>query len=96
NTPPGDTLYIAGDFQGWDPGGTPMTRVDALTWEITLTFTENAAPQYKFTRGSWDAVEKDDGCGEIPNRTFTVVFGTDGTGTLDLEVAKWRDIDLCG
>ncbi|MEO6059570.1 MAG: alpha-amylase, partial [Candidatus Limnocylindria bacterium] len=96
NTPPTDTLFIAGDFQGWDPGGTPMTRVDAVTWEITLTFTENTAPQFKFTRGSWDAVEKDDGCGEIPNRTFTVLFGTDGTATIDLEVARWRDVDLCG
>jgi hypothetical protein len=96
STPPGDTIYIAGDFQGWDPGATPMTRVDDLTWTITLTFTENAAPQFKFTRGSWDAVEKDDGCGEIPNRTFTVTFGTDGTQAIDLEVGKWRDADACG
>lgn len=95
-TPPGDTLYIAGDFQGWDPGGTPMTRVDALTWTITLTYTENAAPQFKFTRGSWEAVEKDAGCGEIPNRTFIVEYGTDGTQALDLQVEKWRDVDQCG
>ena len=24
--PPGDTIFIAGDFQGWNPGDTPMTR----------------------------------------------------------------------
>ncbi len=96
NTPPGDTVHIAGDFQNWDPGATPMTRVDALTWTITLTFTENAQPQYKFTRGSWDAVEKDTGCGEIPNRSFTVEYGTDGTQAVDQEVGKWRDVDQCG
>jgi hypothetical protein len=96
NTPAGDTIYIAGDFQSWNPGATPMTRVDATTWTITAPFIENAAPQFKFTRGSWDAVEKDAGCGEIPNRTFTVTFGTDGTQTLDLEVEKWRDVDQCG
>ncbi len=96
NTPPGDTLYIAGDFQNWDPGATPMTRVDALTWTITLPFTENAAPQYKFTRGSWDAVEKDAGCGEIPNRSITVTYGTAGTQAVDQQVDKWRDIDQCG
>jgi glycosidase len=95
-TPPGDTIYIAGDFQGWDPGATPMTRVDALTWTISLVFTENSAPQYKFTRGSWDAVEKDAGCGEIPNRTFIVTYGTDGTQPVDQQVEKWRDVDLCG
>ncbi|MGZ8562551.1 MAG: alpha-amylase family glycosyl hydrolase [Candidatus Limnocylindria bacterium] len=96
NTPPGDTLYIAGDFQNWDPGATPMTRVDALAWTITLPFTENAAPQYKFTRGSWDAVEKDAGCGEIPNRSTTATYGTDGTQAVDQKVDKWRDVDQCG
>jgi hypothetical protein len=95
NTPAADTVYIAGDFQGWDPGATPMTRVDATTWSITLPFTEGVAPQYKFTRGSWDAVEKDAGCGEIPNRTFTVVYGTDGTQLVEAEVGKWRDVDAC-
>ena len=54
NTPADDTVYIAGDFQGWDPGGTPMERVDAATWSITLPFTEGEPPQYKYTRGTWE------------------------------------------
>ncbi len=95
-TPPGDTVYIAGDFQGWDPGKTPMQRVDAVTWQITLDFDEGQAVQYKFTRGSWDAVEKDSGCGEIPNRELTVSYGDDGTQAVDGQVAKWRDLDSCG
>jgi glycosidase len=95
-TPPDETVYIAGDFQGWDPGATPMERLDATTWTITLTFTEGQDPQYKYTRGSWEAVEKDDGCGEIPNRTFTVTHGTDARQELSDQVGKWRDIDQCG
>ena len=95
-TPPGDTVYIAGDFQGWDPGATPMTRVDDVTWTISLPFAEGEPPQYKYTRGSWEAVEKDAGCGEIPNRTFTVTYGTDGTQSLNDTVGKWRDVDRCG
>lgn len=94
-TPPGDTIHIAGDFQGWDPGGTPMTRVDATTWTITLPFTEGDEPQYKYTRGSWEAVEKDDACGEIPNRTVTVTHGEDGTQAVADRVGKWRDVDRC-
>jgi glycosidase len=95
NTPPGDTVFIAGDFQGWDPGATPMTRLDATTWEITLTFPEATPLQYKYTRGTWLRVEKDAGCGEIPNRELTVQHGEDGTlGQAD-EVAKWRDVDAC-
>ena len=95
NTPPGDTVYIAGDFQGWDPGATAMTRVDSTTWEITLTFPEATPLQYKYTRGSWEAVEKDSGCGEIPNRELTVQHGTDGTLLQPDEVGKWRDVDNC-
>ena len=96
NTPPGDTIHIAGDFQGWDPAGTPMTKVDDVTWAITLPFTEGDAPQYKYTRGSWEAVEKDAGCGEIPNRTVPVTFGEDSTQVVEDTVEKWRDVDQCG
>jgi glycosidase len=95
-TPPGDTVFIAGDFQGWDPGATPMTKVDDRTWTILLPFREGDAPQYKFTRGSWETVEKDAGCGEIPNRTITALFGTDGTPSVENMVEKWRDVDRCG
>lgn len=96
NTPLIDTIYIAGDFQGWDPAATPMTRVDDRTWTISAAFTEGDEPQYKYTRGSWEAVEKDGACGEIPNRTFPVTYGDSGVQTLDDSVVKWRDIDQCG
>jgi len=95
-TPAADTVYIAGDFQGWDPGGTPMARLDARTWTITLPFTEGDPPQYKYTRGSWETVEKDPSCGEIPNRTITVTYGSDGSQQVADTVGKWRDIDQCG
>ena len=95
NTPADDTVYIAGDFQGWDPGGTPMERVDAATWSITLPFTEGEPPQYKYTRGTWEAVEKDAACGELANRTITVTFGEGGTADVADTVEKWRDIDGC-
>lgn len=96
NTPAADTLFIAGDFQGWDPGATPMTRVDERTWSITLPFTEGDKPQYKFTRGSWEAVEKDAACGEIPNRTVSVTYGTEGAQEVPSTVETWRDVNQCG
>lgn len=94
-TPPGDVVHIAGDFQGWDPAATPMTRVDATTWEITLTFPEATPLQYKYARGTWLAVEKDAGCAELPNRELTVQHGEDGTLAQEDTVEKWRDVDLC-
>jgi hypothetical protein len=95
NTPADDTVYIAGDFQGWDPSGTPMERVDPATWSITLPFTEGEPPQYKYTRGTWEAVEKDAACGELANRTITVTFGEGGTAEVADSVERWRDIDNC-
>ena len=96
NTPAGDTIYIAGDFQGWDPGATPMTKVDERTWTMTAAFTEGDEPQYKYTRGSWEAVEKDGACGEIPNRTTQVTYGDAGAQSVADSIGKWRDIDQCG
>jgi len=95
NTPPDEVVHIAGDFQGWDPAATPMTRVDEATWEITLVFPEATSLQYKYARGTWLAVEKDAGCAEIPNRELTVQHGEDGTLIQADVVEKWRDVDLC-
>jgi len=94
-TPADATVYIAGDFQGWDPAGTPMERVDDTTWAVTLPFVEGDPPQYKYTRGSWEAVEKDEACGELANRTITVSYGASGAADIADTVAKWRDIDNC-
>ncbi len=94
-TPADAQLYIAGDFQGWAPGDTPMTQAGPGTWVIDLPFEAGTALQYKYTRGSWEAVEKDEACGEIPNRTLTV-DGSAGPGqVVDDVVGKWRDIDAC-
>src|SRR5207244_936432 len=96
DTPKADTIYIAGDFQGWSPGTTPMTRVDDTHWTITLPFADATSLQYKYTRGSWDAVEKDDGCAEITNRTVTASFSGSGEQEVQDTVAKWRDVAGCG
>ena len=62
---------------------------------MTVTFAESTPVQYKYTRGSWEKVEKDGACGELKNRTLTTVFGKDGTMATADEVAKWRDVDKC-
>jgi glycosidase len=94
-TPSGDDIYMAGDFNGWDPAGTLMARTNLFA-TVTLTFDEGTQIQYKYTRGSWTYVEKDASCNEIDNRTATVVYGTDGTMTLDDTVLNWRNTGPCG
>ena len=97
-TPDGDDIYIGGDFNGWDPAGTLMTRPDpnGLFATVTLTLDEGTQIQYKYTRGSWTYVEKDAACGEVDNRTAIIVYGTDGTMTLDDTILNWRNTGPCG
>jgi alpha-glucosidase len=79
-TPPEDNIYIAGDFNGWNPGD-PAFMLDQNSmdqWEITLEgFTNGTSIQYKFTRGDWGTVEKGPNGEEIANRQFT--FGNGDT-----------------
>jgi len=90
-----DTVFIAGDFQGWNPAGTALTQLDDVTWAITLPFQDQESIQYKYARGTWDAVEKDDACAEIANRSVTTDYGTDGIQEVADHVARWRDLDEC-
>jgi hypothetical protein len=94
-TPDGEDIYVAGNLNDWDPAGTLLTR-DGLSATVTLAFYEGYALEYKYTRGSWDYVEKGAACEEISNRTATVVYGSDGTMTLDDVVLNWRNTGTCG
>lgn len=104
------TLYLAGNFGSaglpeWDPagGGMQLTEVSENLWEITLELPEGSSFEYKFARGSWDAVEKGAQCEEIANRTLSVNFDSlggfeneQGGYTIEHAVQKWRDLDGCG
>jgi pullulanase len=89
-TPPGDPVFIAGDFQGWNPGDPAyqLTDLGGLIYEITLELTVGNSIEFKFTRGSWSTVEKGPNGEEIPNRTHTVT----GAETLEVTVYNWADI----
>jgi len=94
STPGGDDIYMSGTFNAWDPAGTLMTR-SGLTASVTLTFPESTVLEYKYTRGAWTSVEKGASCEELSNRSVTVVYGTDGTMTVDDTVLNWADTTPC-
>jgi chitodextrinase len=97
-TPDGDDIYMGGNFNGWDPAGTLMVRSNTagLLSTVTLTFIEGEQLEYKYTRGSWTYVEKGAACEEIGNRTVNVVYGTDGSMTVNDTVLNWRNTGPCG
>ena len=75
NTPPQDNLYIAGDFTNWDPGSAQyvMHKNEQGKWSITLPAqSAGTVIKYKFTRGSWETVEKGASGEEITDRTYTL------------------------
>ncbi len=79
-TPPEDTIFVAGNFNGWDPGDPvyALTKNEEQKWFYsTDSVPEGTQIEYKFTRGSWATVEKGPNGEEIGNRQFT--FGNGDT-----------------
>jgi len=98
--PVADIVYLAGNFNFWDPGPSqngsdgqnhdlPMQKVSADVWQITLPFIAGTLLEYKFTRGSWSQVEKGSQGEEIRNRTLTVPMGLSEQRDM---VYQWADL----
>lgn len=50
-----DKIYIAGSFQGWNPGSTQMTyNSENNRYEYFSNFTASQSVEFKFTKGSWE------------------------------------------
>jgi predicted alpha/beta superfamily hydrolase len=90
STPVADVVYVAGDFQGWNPNANPLVKQSSSVWKTTITYagTGPTTIQFKFTRGAWTNVEKGYDGEEIANHSLTV---TDG-GTYALSVLTWADL----
>jgi len=90
NHPWDEQVYVAGDFNNWNPGSEAhrLTYNDNNSYSITLTGTGKI--NFKFTRGSWAKVEKGANCAELANRTFTYGASQEYTA----QVVLWAD--LCG
>lgn len=90
-----NAIYIAGDFGEqyalWDPGALPMMRVDSNLWEIQLSLPEGSTVEYKYTRGSWETVEKGQDGEEITNRCFITNGAQDSSLVVNDTVQQWSN-----
>ncbi len=94
NTPVGSQIYMAGNFNNWNPGSS--THVLSTNQQGQYFITLDLQPmqlQFKFTRGSWATVEGNASGGFLPNRTFNY---TGGAQTLTLTIAGWEDLGGSG
>ncbi len=90
-TPDTSTIYLAGTFNEWDEAGMAMVRLNDTTWYKTLSIESGTEIEYKYTRGTWETVEKDSVGDEIENRFFSV----DSIGNTIIDtVASWADIPI--
>jgi predicted alpha/beta superfamily hydrolase len=90
STPPDASVFVAGnvDMLGpWDPGKIELGRIGEHLYAITLVLPVGTELRYKFTRGSWETVEKGPNFEEIADREHTVVGDEDVAVWID----GWRD-----
>lgn len=85
-----DGIYIAGDMTDWEPDGAQMSLNGQ---EARLALTLPLGPTaYKYTRGSWETVEKTSECGEQENRPQNIRCGPDGIAPPVIDqVHHWAD-----
>lgn len=89
DTPADAAIHVAGTFNDWNPGAPAfrLRRGADGTWAITLPDSIRGAIEFKFTLGSWDAVEATAGGADVANRRHDPARdGRAWSGT----VAAWR------
>lgn len=88
NTPSGASIFIAGNFNNWNPSDSSTILVKSGN-QYTKTLNISTNPiQFKFTRGSWQTVEGNQNGGFLPNRVHSWVSGD----TLKLTILSWEDL----
>ena len=94
NTPAADDIYVAGNFQNWNPGDPAyvLTASGGSTYEITITPPVGLV-KYKFTRGDWSTVEGNAAGGFLPDREFNY---TGTPATEEVEILSWEDLGGSG
>ncbi len=90
NTPQLEEIYLAPDFNGWNPGDSNMIFQKLADGRLHITILKHGYYlEYKITRGSWGNVEVDELGNEIPNRITNYGFAD----TVFIDIVKWRDFD---
>ncbi len=90
NTPDSSIIFLAGNFNGWQPGLTTYQLEEDSLGRYLITFNPNPGTlEFKFTRGSWETVEGNLTGGFRPNRTYAYAGGLD---TAFFQILGWEDL----
>jgi len=91
NTPENAKIYLAPDFNGWDPGDKKLifSKLNNGQPYLTIPIT-GSTMDYKITRGGWNTVEVDRDGNETENRKLFTGFAD----TVHIQVVRWRDLHV--
>lgn len=89
-TPLLDTIYVAGDFNQWNPGKAEdiLVRNSSGAYTGSVTFPQTGTYAYKFTRGNWASVESAASGLDIANRSLQV---SQNNQQVSVAIAGWKD-----
>jgi predicted alpha/beta superfamily hydrolase len=87
NTPEGAQIFIAGNFNSWNPGSSDYRLENNTEGDPEILVSATGTISFKFTRGSWATVEGNANGGFLPNRNFTM----GSADTLLLNILSWED-----
>ena len=83
-----DTLFVAGNFNGWNPYDKRYQVKPVNPGERTIDLNVPAGNyEYKFTRGSWSKVETAKDGKDAGNRTLTITKDT----VIEISINGWKD-----
>jgi len=89
DTPPYDVVFVSGncpELGDWNPGLVSLAGKDGV-YALDVEVKAGAPLEYKYTRGTWDTVEKGADFSELENRRFTPLAPAELKDT----VLKWAD-----
>lgn len=91
NTPKDASIYVSGNFNNWNASDEKyrLKRQGDGTFR-TIIYSDLARLEYKFTRGSWEAVEGRETGKARPNRVFNRSNNTD-LKTIQVTIESWED-----
>ena len=90
NTPPKDNLYLAPDFNGWNPGDKKLIFDKLPDGKPYITIpVRGPAVEYKITRGNWNTVETNEFGDDVADHVIFNGFAD----TVYIIVIAWRDFD---
>lgn len=96
NTPHDATIYLAGNFNNWNPRDEAhrLHRQANGSYQVNFS-TELERIEFKFTRGTWNSVEGQENGRMRPNR---VLFRSKirANQPLEFEIATWEDLSGSG